>query len=221
MFLSRREPASQRRDPPQQHNESHDLTELDDLQDEVLRGIGRNVLNLQKMEGMLKFIVSSTGEIGSAKDVAQPMTGLEKSLKSRIKAIRRLPMGRLVEDLSKSLRSGGSDQEETDDSENGFSIKTSFSIDDEDFTNEFSQALRVIVRERNDLIHKRLIPFAPNSVESCRDLIGELDEQRMRIKPQFEALSAICLSLKDHFKQLQDYVDSESFVDDLKRAEEE
>jgi len=197
------------------------VAELDDLQDEVLRGIGRNVLNLQKMEGMLKFIVSSTGKIGSTKGAAQPMEDLERSIKSRRKAIKRLPMGHLVENLSKSLQSGEIYQGETADSENGFSIEVSFSIDNEDFTNELSEALRGIVRERNDLIHKRLIPFNPKSVESCRDLIGELEEQRTRIKPQFEALSAICLSLKDYFKQLKDYADSESFADDSKCAEEE
>ena len=204
-----------------QHDETHELSELDDLQDEVLRGIGRNVLNLQKMEGMLKFIVSSTGAIGSTKDAAQPMTGLERSIKSRRKAIKRMPMGRLVENLSKTLQPGEAGQGETADSENSFSLEVSFSVDNEDFTNELTQALKEIVRERNDLIHKRLVPFDPKSVESCRDLIRELDEQRARIKPQFEALSAIFLSLKDHLRQLFDYADSESFADDLKRAEED
>jgi hypothetical protein len=197
------------------------LAELDDLQDQVLRGIGRNVLNLQKMEGMLKFIVSSTGKIGSTKGTAQPMENLERSTKSRSKAIKRLPMGRLVDNLAKTLQSGETDQGESADGEIGFGIEISFSIENEDFTKELSQALGGIVRERNDLIHKRLIRFDFKSIESCRNLIRELDEQRARIKPQFEALSAICLSLKDYFKQLKDYADSESFADDLNRAEEE
>ena len=185
------------------------LAELDDLQDDVLRGIGRNVLNLQKMEGMLKFIVSSTGEFGSKEDVAQPKTGLERSIKSRRKAVNRHPMGRLVENLSKTLSPGENSQGETADNENGLSLKVSFFFEDEDFTNELSRALKGIVRERNDLIHKRLISFEVNSAESCRELIRELGEQRARIKPQFEALSAICVSLRDCFEQLKEYAESE------------
>ena len=185
--------------------------ERDDLQDQVLRGIGRNVLNLQKMEGMLKFILSSTGKIGSTNDMTQPGKNLEQSIKSRTKTINRLPMGRLAEALSQVLRTEQEGQQKTASDSDRFSIDVSFSIEDEDFTNDLSQALGEIVGERNNLIHKRLIRFDPNSIESCRDLIKELDEQRARIKPQFEALSAICLSLKESFQQLGDYVDSESF----------
>jgi hypothetical protein len=196
------------------------LAELDDLLEQVLRGIGRNVLNLQKMEGMLKFIVSSTGKIGSTIDASQPMEDLGRSIKNRRKEIKRLPMGRLVDNLSKTLQSGAIDQTEAADSENRYSIEVSFSIENEDFADQLSQALRQIVRERNDLIHKKLISFDRKSVEGCRELIRELDEQRARIKPQYEALSTICLSLRDTFKQFEDYMDSESFADELKHAQQ-
>ena len=197
------------------------MAELDDLQDEVFRGIGRNVLNLQKMEGMLKFIVSSTGKLGSTQDPAQSLEELERSMKSRKKAIDRLPLGRLVGDLPKTLQPNETDQEKTVDSENGYCIEISIRVGDKNFTNELSQALREIVKERNELIHKRLIHFDLRSVKSCRELLRELDQQRARIKPQFERLSSICTSLRDHFKELKEYIDSESFVDDLKRAKEE
>jgi hypothetical protein len=194
------------------------LAELDDLQDAVLRGIGRNVLNLQRMEGMLKFIVSSTGKFDAEMDVAQPAKDLEKSLMRRRKSIDRRSMGRLVENLSKTLQSGDARNEETTDSENGAGFEVAFWFEDKDFTVELSQALRRIVNERNDLIHKKLISFDHKSVESCRNLIAELDEQRARIEPQFEALFGIVLGLRDYFKQLKDYADSESFDNDLKRA---
>jgi predicted nuclease with TOPRIM domain len=129
-------------------------------------------------------------------------------------------MGRLAEALSQSLRSEQSETKKAEDAADRFSIEVSFSIDDEDFARELSQALEEIVKERNDLIHQRLIHFDPKSFESCRDLIRELDEQRARIKPQFQALSAICTSLREHHKQLKGYAESESFADDLKRAEE-
>lgn len=218
--MNRKDPASQWNVPPQQHNESDELAELDELQDEVLRCIGRNVLTLQKMEGFLKFIVSSTGKFESARDMTQSPKELERSIRRRQKAINRFSMGRLVENLSKTLQFDEADMGEVENSGNDFSIEVSFCIEDKDFTDELNQALREIVKERNYLIHKRLISFDPKSIEGCRDLLRELDDQRARIKPQYEALSAIFLSLRDYFKQLKDYADSESFADDLKRAVE-
>ena len=197
------------------------MAELDELQDEVLRGIGRNVLNLQIMEGMLKFIVSSTGKFDSVMGLPQPTKELEKSIYRRRKAVNRLSMGRLVDNLSKTLQSDEADKGETAGSENECGFEISYCIENEDFTGELSQALRGNVKERNDLIHKRLISFDRKSVESCRELIRELDEQRARIKPLYEALSTIFLSLRDYFKQLKDYEDSGSFAEDLKRAEEQ
>ena len=130
-------------------------------------------------------------------------------------------LGRLVQMLSKTLTSAATDQGGTTESAIGYSWEVSLSFEDEDFTNELSRALKEIATERNNLIHERLISFDPKSVKSCRQLIRELDEQRARIKPQYEALLAIFLSMRDFFKQLKDYADSESFADELKRATEE
>ena len=207
-----------RNDPPQQHNESHDLAELDDLQDQVLRCIGRNVLNLQRMEGMLKFIVFSTGKFDAALDTAQTTEDLEKFLIRRRNEINRLSMGRLVGGLSKTLQSDDAGHRETIDSENGAGFEVVYNLEDKDFTDELIHALRRIVSERNDLIHNRLISLNYRSAEDCQILIGELDEQRARLNPQYEALSAIVLSLRDHLKELKDYVESESFVEDWNRA---
>ena len=107
------------------------------------------------------------------------------------------------------------------DSEDCFGIALSFTIDDKDYTKQLDQALREIVRERNELIHKRLIRLDPRSMESCQELIGELEDQRARIKPQFEALSAIYLSLVEYLGELKDYVESGSFADDFQRLHEE
>jgi hypothetical protein len=197
------------------------LAELDDLLDEVLRGIGRNVLNLQKMEGMLKFIVSSTGKVGSTTDLAQPIQDLERSIKKRRDIIRTQTMGALVNKLSETLQASKADQGGTAGSDVGFSIEISFTFENEDYTNQLSQTLKGIVEERNDLIHNRLISFDRKSVESCRELIGELKEQHARIEPQYEALSAICLSLTDCIKQTDDYMNSDAFADDLKRVDPE
>ena len=200
--------------------EGNELAKLEDLQDEALRAIGRNVLNFQKMEGMLKFIASSTGAIGSTRDAEQPIKDLERSIKNRKKAIKRLPMGRLAEALSKSLQPGQGDQADTVDSEDRISIKVSFTIGDEDFARDLALSLDRVVRERNDLIHTRLLRFDRTSKESCEALIRDLDSQRERMKPLYEALFAICSSLREAYQELEKYAKSEKLADDVVLANE-
>ena len=149
---------------------------------------------------MLKFIVFSTGKFDAALDTAQTTEDLEKFLIRRRNEINRLSMGRLVGGLSKTLRSDDAGHRETIDSENGAGFEVVFNLEDKDFTDELIHALRRIVSERNDLIHNRLISLNYRSAEDCQILIGELDEQRARLNPQYEALSAIVLSLRDHLK---------------------
>ena len=196
------------------------MARLEDLQDAALRAIGRNVLNFQKMEGMLKFIVSSTGAIGSARATEQPMEELERSIKNRKKAIKRLPMGRLAEALSTSLQSGKGDQAGTVGSEDRISINVSFTIDDDEFVRDLTLSLDTIVRERNDLIHTRLLRFDRNSKESCEALIRDLDAQRERTKPLYEALFAIGSSLREVYADLDKYANSEKLADDVIHANE-
>ena len=44
-------------------------TSLTDLRNDVLRKIGRNVVNLQKMEGMLKFLISMQSLSGAPSEI--------------------------------------------------------------------------------------------------------------------------------------------------------
>ena len=51
--------------------------------------------------------------------------------------------------------------------------------------------LRELVKQRNLLVHRLLLDFDPNSVESCEKLIRLLDEQVDRLEPHYESLRGI------------------------------
>jgi hypothetical protein len=181
------------------------MSDTDSLQKEVLMGIGRNVLNLQKMEGMLKALVL----MASSK---VPLDGMADAISKRREAVFRMPMGSLIELFVQSVHPiRNADSAQTTDFE-GAGIEHSFRFEDAAFVDELKASLRTIVKERNQLIHRKLIEFDPKSSKSCRSLAKELEEQRERIKPQFERLANILTMVRDQMRELDEYFKSEEFA---------
>jgi hypothetical protein len=175
--------------------------EMKRLKKKVLIGLGRNVVNLQRMETVLKSLVFMANSSFRADDMAN-------AVKKRKKAISKMSMGRLVDDFVRSVHPGKrkSDQQTRDSAERTFDISVRF--DDAAFVKELERALRKVVKERNELIHKKLAGFNPGSSESCRCFAEDLEEQRQRIKPRFEALVAIFSAVKSGFAQVMTQIDA-------------
>lgn len=79
-----------------------EATKLDDARNEVLRKIGRNVLNLQKMEGMLKLLNTHANISGNAED-------LESIQRQQKQSVSRHSMGRLVQAVVQSVYANQTD----------------------------------------------------------------------------------------------------------------
>jgi len=165
--------------------------ELTHLRDQVLRKVGRNVVNFQKMEAMLKLLNAQQAVSGSLSDIARISAEASKS-------VSRQPMGRLADAFVRSVFSNvNPDPREATDGE---AISVSFSLIIEAtpaVAKERRKALLSVVKERNKLIHKWLGTFNPNSIESCVQLRDALDEQHARIWPEFEMLKSIVLALNE------------------------
>jgi hypothetical protein len=67
--------------------------------DLVLQKIGRNVVNFQKMEAMLKFVLTFA-------NFTTPISDTESRLRQQANSDRKHPMGKLVEQAAEALRSG-------------------------------------------------------------------------------------------------------------------
>jgi hypothetical protein len=192
------------------------MSDLDSLQKDVLIGIGRNVLNLQKMEGMLKYLVLSVQSTVPVENAEKVIENIEK----RKKTISNRSLGLLAGDFVRSLRSGHSGTEEQPAQIEVATVSTSITFEDGNFVDELEASLRSIVEERNELIHNKLAAFDPKSPESCRNLAKELEEQRQRIKPKFKELAAICTAVSEQIKELKEYSDSGQFENDWKAAQD-
>lgn len=177
---------------------------LDAARDEVLRKIGRNVVNFQKMEAMLKALNAQQSISGSLRELQTLATRTKKAVAKR-------PMGFLAEAFVKHAfsvapeASGGAVKEEAE-------VSFSFRIEsNEAIAKERRKALRAVVAERNKLVHQWLAELDPGSRDSCLRLSAELDAQHARVMPQFEALRGVFSAFKKLRAEMARYFASEEF----------
>ena len=153
-----------------------------DLRDEALRKIGRNLVNFQRFERALKWVIVRSDLRGSASQLASAHRAKEEDTE-------RKPMGWLVEELFKTVYS--SDARSRDPSADGNEAWMSFSFRlelDRDSIRARKRELSSLVKERNVLIHKALASFDPESPESCQQLISMLDAQNDKLEPHYRSL---------------------------------
>jgi len=173
--------------------------------DDVLRKIGRNVVNFQKMEAMLKALnaqQSITGSLGE----------LQVLLASARKAVAKKTMGPLAEAFVNSVFSAAPKVREPVDSRE-VAVSFSFRIEaDQLIAEERKKALRAVVAERNKLVHRWLAGFDPHSKESCVQLSAKLDAQHASVMPEFEALRGIVAVFKELRAEMVRCVASDEFL---------
>ena len=187
--------------------------ELPDLRNEVLRKIGRNVVNFQKMEGMLKLLNSLNSVSGSLSDI-------QEILAKNSSSVERQPMGRLADVFIREVYSSDSKNIGMQKDIRDVSISFSIRIDAApELVKERKRALSFVVAERNKLIHQTLAKFNPNSIDSCVELSTILDDQHAKIWPEFEILRSMVCALKEHHDELRRYVASDEFLDELQHGD--
>ncbi len=175
------------------------------LSDEVLLRIGRNVLLFQQIEGLLKFLVVHCRADGTAKNfVARHQDRLEKSQTQT--------MGTLVRQYADGLLSdAGEPSPEPDEPGEGwisFTFKTS---GDSDFYETQRADMKVMVEERNHLVHHFLPLWRPNSAEGLAEALAYLDKQRDKVLPMFEHLKTVSQSLRTARLAAASLIGSEEF----------
>jgi len=175
---------------------------IEELRDDVLRKIGRNILNLQRMEVMLKILVVSAGYNGTVSELRDRKKAFDESVARR-------SMGILVENLFRSVFSSSSASEPPEVFNESW-ISCHFSVEDsEESVKDFKNALTSVVEERNKLIHQMLCKFDADSVANCREMGANLDLQNERIMPVFKRLRSLVQHLEEARSALVEAIDEE------------
>lgn len=159
--------------------------------DGVLRKIGRNMLAFQRMEAMLKFLISRSRLDGTVES-------LRANHEKAVEAVSRQTMGALVKGFVSSVY--GSAEEKASFEEEIDEVWFSFSLKVEASPEEIKQrraTLNSIVEERNVLVHQMLGQFGQTSIESCQAFGARLDAQAEKIRPAYEALRSLVIAVKE------------------------
>lgn len=146
------------------------------LSSEALQKIGRNVVVLQKMEGLLK-------ELLVVMDVAGGVEELSDLLNERRESISKRSLGLVAGDLFDKIFSEPIEpicKTEPSSSWLSFQYREGRS---EAFIESIKKSFQEFIAGRNELIHQRLLAFDAASEDSCWELISYLDAQYENVTP--------------------------------------
>jgi len=167
-----------------------------ELKEIALRKIGRNVVNFQKIEAMLKYFVGQSNFKG-------PINKIAEILEDRKKYVQKQSLGNLTKDYFKSFSSSMDDIHKYPDDRNEAWVSLSIQIENEDGTlPQQKAAFNFLVSERNRLIHKMLAGFDAESTDSCNALIMELDKQDEMIQREYINLQHLLKAFHEAKKEL-------------------
>jgi hypothetical protein len=173
------------------------------LGDEVLRKIGRNVLLFQQIEGLLKFLVANHNFDGSTTDFAERR-------KEWVEAVQGMTMGVLKQHYTDGILSdaGESTKEPEESAQSWISVTFRLNAKSE-FYNSQGASLKLMVNERNDLIHHFLPRWQPESLEHLSAATSYLDQQREKVLPMFEHLKFVAESMQETRQAMADFLGSD------------
>ena len=166
--------------------------ELQVLENEVLRKIGRNLMALQQVEGQLKtLLINSSVRSG-------PTEAIQRQQVRRDQLIGKQTLGTLVGQFVTEVFLPLDDTENDNEPEFQFPYFTfNYSIQsDGAYVQQRAAALKLVVDERNELVHHFLPKWTRASLESTQAADRHLDQQHARVRIEFEAL-------RTHLEELQ------------------
>jgi hypothetical protein len=175
---------------------------LEEARELALQKIGRNLVNLQKLEGMLKQLLATHDLQG------HPST-LASSAKRKADKASKMTLGQVIRELGATLFEHSSvfqGRLELSD-EPWLSAKLTLEGGAE-VANQWQGDMSMIVAARNDLVHHMLVSFDPNSIDSCKALSAALDTQREQLLPILEHVRSLVLAQKEALEDIQRDLDA-------------
>ena len=178
--------------------------DIEELRNEVLRKIGRNVVLYQQFEVMLKLLVS----YGKFSGYVCDLQDTKENQKSRVmKQTLGQVAGQFLENTHGEYQEVN--RELTELKEKKMHMSFSFQVQaDEDYYMKTKENLAKIVKERNELIHNLPLNFNLNDIESLKEAEQYLDTQRENLLPEHDTVKQYLKTLDEARKELAEYIAS-------------
>ncbi len=179
------------------------------LKDEVLRKIGRNLLIFQQIEGLLKMILGNSKVQGYVRELAFKQ-------EQRINRMQKDMMGQLIKQYFDEILSSSNEESQGPSDLKEPWLSSSFRITvGATFAENQLKAFEMMREERNQLVHHFLPYWQPDSPENLIQASDYLDKQREKILPVWEHLKTVAKTIQQARQELAGYVDSNEFDQQL------
>lgn len=177
------------------------------FRDDLLRRIGRNVVNFQYLESVLRELIPS---LSLQTTLSSGQT--QKSIENH--KIKKSSLGKLADPfLANVFDTSSVDDDISIETVNEPVIKTHFRIElDPQEIVVRKAGLRKLVTERNRLVHRDALNVDLNSAEECEQLSNTLDEQNDRIRENLKFLINLRKVQRELYSELATYMQSDEFV---------
>ena len=175
--------------------------------------IGRNLMALQQVEGLLKtLLIHSSVRSGPAEVVQRQQV-------KRDQAIGKQTLGTLASQLITEVFSPQDDTENDNEPEFQFPYFTfNYSIQsDGAYVQQRAAALKLVVDERNELVHHFLPKWTRASLESTQAADRHLDQQHARVRIEFETLRAYLEGLQRSRELLGTFMSSPEYATQMEQ----
>lgn len=159
--------------------------------DEVLRQIGRNLLLFQQIEGVIKFLVANG-------NISGPVSALLAQRERRAASIQKQTMGQLIGQSTDDFLSDADKDMEAPEPVQEPWLKITFKIQGDGAFNEQQKIdFANVSAERNELVHHFLSRWNHRLLDSTREVMQYLDQQREKVLPIFERLKSMMNSRRE------------------------
>ena len=179
-------------------------SDLKQIQDEVLRRVGRNLLLFQVIEGLLKFLLSHHKVGSKPKD-------FRGHQQERIDAVSGTMLGHLVHKYgTEVLRDAGVEVAEEESPADWITFSVTIS-GDTDFIEAMRRDMKLMTEQRNELVHGFLSRWQPDSPEKLDETLVYLDAQREKVLPMHEHLKFAADQVVEGRQKLFEFLTSKEY----------
>lgn len=176
-------------------------SDLKQIQDEVFRRVGRNLVLFQVIEGLLKFLLSHHKFGSEPKDFREHQ-------QERIHAVNGKMLGILVNKYgTEVLRDAGVEAAEEESPADWISFSFRMS-GDTDYVETMRREMKLMTEQRNELVHGFLARWQPDSPEKLEETLRYLDAQREKVLPMHEHLKVMAAQVMEGRQKFFEYLTS-------------
>jgi hypothetical protein len=176
---------------------------LEEVKNEVLRKIGRNVVLFQQVELILKFLIAR-GKVSGF------ISELSAKQEQQDKAVQKQTLGQLIGQYLENTLSGCEESTEKSGDLKEAYVSFGFNLSvDAVYYEKQKEALASIVAGRNELIHHLLPRLDLESIESWLETEQYLDQQREELLPVLNQLQSIVNTFQESGKAVAAYFESD------------